>query len=134
VPWRSPGERPTQTPGRERAPGESQSERPPAIPDRTPAETAARIERRVSDALAEIGAALTELPALVALAERAAQAGVPQRLLTVAQAAVALSLGESTVHALVRSGEIGSVKIGAARRVPVEAIDAYIADLQKKGA
>ena len=50
----------------------------------------------------------------------------PARLLTVPQAAKALSLGTSTVHELVRSGRLGSVKIGAARRAPVEAIEAFI--------
>ena len=54
----------------------------------------------------------------------------PPRLLTVPQAAKALSLGISTVHDLVRSGRLGSVKIGAARRVPVEAIDAFLGDVR----
>jgi excisionase family DNA binding protein len=62
---------------------------------------------------------------LLAVEPRPAPEPLP-RLLTVPQAAKALSLGVSTVHELVRSGRLDSVKIGAARRVPVEAIDAFL--------
>jgi excisionase family DNA binding protein len=106
----------------------------PARGAESAAEVAARIESRLSEALEEIGAALGELPVLAALACRPAPAGVAPRLLNIAQAAEALSLGKSTVNALVASGEIGSVKIGSARRVPVEEIDAYVARLRQKGA
>ena len=77
----------------------------------------------VADALARIGEALDEL---AAAGEPSPGLEPPPRLLTVPQAAKALSLGASTVHELVRSGRLGSVKIGAARRVPVEAIDAFV--------
>jgi excisionase family DNA binding protein len=50
----------------------------------------------------------------------------PPRLLTVGQAAKALSLGVSTVHDLIRSGALASVKIGAARRAPVKALHQFL--------
>jgi len=48
------------------------------------------------------------------------------RLYTVAQAAAALALSESKVVKMVGSGELASVKIGAARRIPAVVIDAYL--------
>jgi len=50
----------------------------------------------------------------------------PPRLLTVHEAASVLSIGTSTVNTLIRTGGIGSVKIGSARRVPIEAIDQFL--------
>jgi excisionase family DNA binding protein len=56
--------------------------------------------------------------------------GREQRLFTVMQAAKVLSLGRSTVWQLVRSNRIESVKIGTARRIRREALDAYVASLE----
>jgi len=47
-------------------------------------------------------------------------------LYPVAEAAELLGVGLTTVKALVKSGELRSVKIGHARRVPLEAINDYI--------
>ncbi len=58
------------------------------------------------------------------------QPPIAPRLLTVAQAASALGLGESTVHALIRDGKIDAVKIGTARRIPVDVLDRYVRSLQ----
>ena len=53
----------------------------------------------------------------------------PRRMLTVEQAAEALSVGRTTMFALVKSGDIESVRIGHLRRIPADAIDAYVASL-----
>lgn len=57
------------------------------------------------------------------------------RLYTVQEAAKQLSLGLTTTKALVASGDIRSVKIGRARRVPSDAIDGYVRrlDAQQNG-
>jgi excisionase family DNA binding protein len=47
-------------------------------------------------------------------------------LLTVPEAARSLGLCRSFVYELVRAGELTSVKIGRARRVPFAALEAFI--------
>ncbi|MHB1445850.1 MAG: helix-turn-helix domain-containing protein [Acidimicrobiales bacterium] len=84
--------------------------------------------------LAEATAALevlrVQLSGLAPPSEQPGRAqGVQPKLLTVRQAAVALGVGQSTVHSLIRTGELGSRKIGGSRRVPVEELDAFIARL-----
>lgn len=68
------------------------------------------------------------LAALASAPPPSAGAVVP-RLLTVRQAATALGVGASTVHQLIRTGELGSRKIGGSRRIPVTDLDAFIARL-----
>ncbi|WP_194907006.1 helix-turn-helix domain-containing protein [Catenulispora rubra] len=46
---------------------------------------------------------------------------------TVEQAAELLGIGRTTMFGLIHDGEIGTVSIGRARRVPADEIDAYIA-------
>ncbi len=48
-------------------------------------------------------------------------------LLRAEEVARLLSLGRSTVFALMKSGELPSVRIGRAVRVPREAIDEFVA-------
>jgi excisionase family DNA binding protein len=48
-------------------------------------------------------------------------------LLTVPEAARRLSLGRATTYQLVRRGELPSVRVGRAVRVPARALDAWIA-------
>lgn len=48
-------------------------------------------------------------------------------LLTIPEVAQRLSLGRSFVYQLVMRGEIRSIKVGRARRVPVTALDQFIA-------
>lgn len=50
-------------------------------------------------------------------------------LLTPEEAAQALSIGRSKVYELLRAGALASVRIGASRRIPVEAVRAYVAAL-----
>lgn len=47
-------------------------------------------------------------------------------LLTVDQVAERLQLGRTKVYELLRSGDIESVVIGSARRIPSAAVDAFI--------
>ena len=50
-----------------------------------------------------------------------------KRLLTVSEAAHVMGVSRSLLYQRVLSGEIASFKIGRARRIPVEAIDEFIA-------
>lgn len=47
-------------------------------------------------------------------------------MVTVEEAAECLGIGRSAVYDLMRLGELGSVKIGRSRRVPVEALHSYV--------
>jgi excisionase family DNA binding protein len=47
-------------------------------------------------------------------------------LLTVEEAADRLGIGRTLAYALVRSGEIESVQIGRLRRVPADALPAFL--------
>ena len=48
-------------------------------------------------------------------------------LLTVPEAAMRLGLGRSLTYSLVMSGAIASITIGRARRIPVSALEEFIA-------
>ncbi len=50
-------------------------------------------------------------------------------LLTVEEAARRLSIGRTTLYALLKCGEITSVRIGRLRRIPVESLTEYTARL-----
>ena len=47
-------------------------------------------------------------------------------LLRVEQAAIQLGISRTVAFRLVREGDLASVKIGRSRRIPQQAIDAYI--------
>ena len=51
-------------------------------------------------------------------------------LLTVEEAAACLRLGRTRTFDLIARGEIESVRVGRSRRVPVEALDRYVAQLR----
>jgi excisionase family DNA binding protein len=54
-------------------------------------------------------------------------AGAHERLLhTPVQAAELLSIGRTTVHNLMASGELRSIKIGKSRRVPHDALEEFL--------
>jgi excisionase family DNA binding protein len=46
-------------------------------------------------------------------------------LLTVEEAAQSLSIGRTTMYALLKEGHVNSVRIGRLRRIPAEALTAY---------
>ena len=52
--------------------------------------------------------------------------GLPKMLLTMEEAAQVLSLGRNTIYDLVLRRQIASVKIGRLRRVPLEALRAFV--------
>ena len=57
-----------------------------------------------------------------------------KRLLTVDEAALRLGIGRSHAYIYVLRGELESVKLGKSRRVPVEAIDAFVENLRASSA
>ncbi len=48
-------------------------------------------------------------------------------LMTPAQAARSLALGRTTIFALMRSGALKSIRIGGARRIPIDAVRDFVA-------
>jgi excisionase family DNA binding protein len=50
-------------------------------------------------------------------------------LLTVPEAAAALAISRSKLYELFAAGLVGSVRIDGSRRVPVEALETYVASL-----
>ena len=50
-------------------------------------------------------------------------------VLTVEEAAQRLSIGRTTMYALLKAGHINSVRIGRLRRIPAEELTAYTARL-----
>ena len=83
---------------------------------------------QVNSLLANLAAFLIEVPNPPA----ALLATQPRLLLTVDEAAEQLSIGRTTAWALVRSGDLESVQIGRLRRVHVDAVAAYAAQLSAK--
>jgi excisionase family DNA binding protein len=57
-----------------------------------------------------------------------------QLLLTPERAADRLDVGRTTVYELIASGQLDSVKIGRARRIPAEALVAYVERLRNQAA
>jgi excisionase family DNA binding protein len=58
--------------------------------------------------------------------EAAAGESVPRLLLTPEEAARALGVGRSTLFKLLASGELGSVRIGTARRVSLAQLERFV--------
>lgn len=52
-------------------------------------------------------------------------------LLTTTEAAKALGIGRSKVYELLQTGQLTSVRIGASRRVPADAVHTFVANLQR---
>ena len=53
----------------------------------------------------------------------------PRLLLTVPEAAAALSISRSKLYELLTAGLVRSVRIDGSRRVPLQALEAYVAYL-----
>ncbi|MCM2420204.1 excisionase family DNA-binding protein [Streptomyces sp. RKAG293] len=58
----------------------------------------------------------------------------PLVLLTVEEAARRLRIGRTTCFKLVQVGEIESVTVGRLRRVPIEALPAFVSALRRRAA
>jgi excisionase family DNA binding protein len=71
-----------------------------------------------------LGVPENDLAALLAAAQAADTTMVA---LTVEEAARRLGVGRTTMYALVASGQVQSVRIGRLRRIPAEALAAYLA-------
>jgi excisionase family DNA binding protein len=54
-------------------------------------------------------------------------------VLTVAEAAEVLGIGRTLMYSLVSSGAVESVTIGRLRRIPTDALTAYVAGLRGGG-
>ena len=50
-------------------------------------------------------------------------------LLTPAEAALSLGIGRSKLYELLAAGTIGSIRIGNCRRIPIPALEAFVAGL-----
>lgn len=57
-----------------------------------------------------------------------------QLLLTPEQAAKRLEVGRSTLYGLIASGEVESIKVGRARRIPADALVEYVGRLRAAAA
>ncbi|MET7742078.1 helix-turn-helix domain-containing protein [Streptomyces sp. NPDC005385] len=55
-------------------------------------------------------------------------------LLTVEEAARRLGIGRTTCFTLIASGELESVKVGTLRRIPADALTAYVGRLRRLAA
>ncbi|PSK90928.1 excisionase family DNA binding protein [Murinocardiopsis flavida] len=53
----------------------------------------------------------------------------PRLLLTVPEAAHALSISRSKLYELLSSGTVRSLRIGGSRRIPMAALDEYVSGL-----
>lgn len=93
-------------------------------------EHAARVLRRVAEQLPSAGridmaagsSAGAENP------QAGSSTGSTRLLLTIAETAEALRTSRTTVYALVRRGEIPSIKIGSSRRVVRQRLEAWVAE------
>lgn len=52
-------------------------------------------------------------------------------LLTPAEAAICLGIGRSKLYELLAAGVVGSIRIGKCRRVPLAALEAFVASLEE---
>jgi excisionase family DNA binding protein len=54
---------------------------------------------------------------------------LPKLLLTVEEAAETLTIGRTTMFALIKDGSVRSVRIGARRLVPFASLESFVAEL-----
>lgn len=68
----------------------------------------------------------------IGIGQAAVDVALPRLMCTVPEVAAVLSIGRSAAYELVACGRIPSVKIGKSRRVPVKALEDYIARLEEE--
>jgi len=54
----------------------------------------------------------------------------PRLLLTIPEAARRLSVGRTTLYAMLSGGELASVAVGRLRRIPIDSLEALLSSLQ----
>lgn len=59
-----------------------------------------------------------------------ARVATPQMVLTVEEAAQALGIGRTLMYSLISSGAVESVTIGRLRRIPADALGAFVQRLR----
>ena len=59
---------------------------------------------------------------------------VEKLCLTPGEAAQVLSVGRTMLYELLKRGEIASISVGGARRIPIDSLRAYIAAALRRGA
>jgi excisionase family DNA binding protein len=64
----------------------------------------------------------------------AAENGLPESLVRPEDSARVLGIGRTKVAELIRSGALRSVRVGGLRRVPVAALDEFVARLETDAA
>jgi excisionase family DNA binding protein len=57
----------------------------------------------------------------------------PRIVLTIEEAAECLGIGRTLMYALISAGEVESVRIGRLRRIPIDALERYVAGLRAGG-
>lgn len=62
-------------------------------------------------------------------AGQASDGEAPRLLITVEAAAELLSISRTRMYALIKAGEVMSVRVGRLRRIPVGALDAFMTRL-----
>ncbi len=67
------------------------------------------------------------------MSQTTAKVSGPRLLLTVPETAQTLGIGRTLAWTLVRRGELPAVRIGRAVRVPVAAVESWIAERAKSG-
>jgi excisionase family DNA binding protein len=95
---------------------------------RSPFLQPSNVRPAISDGEPAIQAAIEALAQALMAAVRSevASAPVPERLLSIAEAATALGLGRSAVYRVIAEGHLQSVKIGRRRLVPAGAVARFI--------
>lgn len=53
-----------------------------------------------------------------------------RQMLTIPEVASRLSLGRSTVYAMLKSGDLASVAVGRLRRIPIDSLEGFLSSLQ----
>ena len=66
--------------------------------------------------------------------KQAAESGLPVLLVRPEDAARVLGVGRTKVYELMRSGGLRSVRVGGLRRIPVTALDEFVARLEEEAA
>lgn len=88
---------------------------------------------RASGLVVELGSQLRaikhEIEAATQRREEVTVISRPSVLITAEEAAESLRVSRTVVYGLMRNGDLRSVKIGSSRRIPIGALDEYVASL-----